>query len=144
MAVPKGSDRENHPRHRGVRRKKMRMKRPTGTGFRGAGRAVTIVALGIAVPLAVGCGEGSDPISDQINQQVDGLRDQATQEALNQLNESTGGQLDEVQKQTERALKELNRANEASGGQLDELQQQTEQALEQLENARNQGGSPAN
>ena len=122
----------------------MRLSRPTGIGFRGVGRAMTIVALGGAIPFAIGCGEGSDPISDQINQQVDGLRDQATQEALNQLNESSGGQLDEIQKQTERALKELDRANDASGGQLDELQGQTEQALEQLDNARNQGNSPSN
>lgn len=122
----------------------MRLSRPTGIGFRGVGRAMAIVALGGAIPFAIGCGEGSDPISDQINQQVDGLRDQATQEALNQLNESSGGQLDEIQKQTERALKELDRANDASGGQLDELQGQTEQALEQLDNARNQGNSPSN
>lgn len=122
----------------------MRLSRPRGSGFRGVRRAMAIVALGGAIPIAIGCGDGSDPISDQINQQVDGLQDQATQEALNQLNESSGGQLDEVQKQTERALKELNQANEASGGQLDELQNQTEQALEQLENARTQGNAPSN
>jgi len=122
----------------------MRLTRPTGIGFRATRRAIVIVALGGAIPFAIGCGEGSDPISDQINQQVDGLRDQATQEALNQLNESSGGQLDRLQKQTERALKELDRANDASGGQLDELQRQTEQALEQLDEARGQSNPPSN
>lgn len=122
----------------------MRLTRPTGIGFRGTRRAIAIVALAGAIPFAIGCGEGSDPISDQINQQVDGLRDQATQEALNQLNESSGGQLDRLQKQTERALKELDRANDASGGQLDELQRQTEQALEQLDEARGQSNPPSN
>lgn len=132
------------PRDRGTRRKRMRLTRPTGIGFRATRRAIAIVALGGAIPFAIGCGEGSDPISDQINQQVDGLRDQATQEALNQLNESSGGQLDRLQKQTERALKELDRANDASGGQLDELQTQTEQALEQLDEARGQSNPPSN
>ena len=93
------------------------------------------LSLVVAAPLVVACGGESDPISDQINQQVEGLKDQAGQEALDQINQATGGQVEELQNQTEEALNQLDQARDQANQALNQAQQKSNQAQQALDQA---------
>lgn len=107
------------------------MKLPTpgrAKHFDGLTRTLVVGSLLLAIPAIAACESGSDAVSDQINQQVEGLQEQAGDAALDQLNEATGGKVEELQQQKEEAVQQLNQAQKEANQAIAEARRQAEQA----------------
>lgn len=99
-----------------------------GKRFNGLTKILLAGSLLLAIPAVAACESGSDAVSDQINQQVEGLQEQAGDVALDQLNEATGGQVEELQRQKEEALQQLDQAQKEANQAINEARRQAEQA----------------
>lgn len=99
-----------------------------GNRFNRVTRVLLAGSLLLAIPAIAACEGGSDAISDQVNQQVEGLQEQAGDAALDQLNEATGGKVEELQQQKEEALQQIDQAQKEANQAIAEARRQAEQA----------------
>jgi uncharacterized membrane protein len=106
-----------------------KMSRPNpGNRFSRLTRAVLIGSLVLAVLALAACEGATDTISDQVDQQVEGLRDQAGDAALDQLNEATGGRIEDLQQTQKEALEQIEQAREEANRAVREAERRAEQA----------------
>lgn len=117
LATMKGGTKMNGPRPRN------RFSRLT--------RAVLIGSLVLAAPALTACEGSTDAISDQVDQQVDGLRDQVGDAALDQLNEATGGKVEDLQQTQKEALEQIEQAREEANRAVRKARRQAEQVRQE-------------
>ena len=94
-------------------------------------RVLAIGAILVSAPVVVACESGSDAISDQINEQVEGLQEQAGNAALDQLNETTGGKVDELQQTKEETLQQIDEDRKDADRAIREARRRADQARQE-------------